>query len=292
MDYSTVPALIAKICGDEATTFKERTELLFAKLNVLDRAGVTAHIEYGGVIPESYSHDSSEEKLFAKYCDYLLARALGELGMKSEVIEERADSADVSAQVRKYSLVGDAKAFRLSRTAKNQKDFKVEALNQWKKDSDYACLVCPLYQYPTKTSQIYDQAIRYNVTLLSFTHLGFLLRAEKIKTDEFDKIWKVSSTLASGKEAVPYWSAVSRQVAAGAGKSIEEWEKYLLESKGLLYKQAKEQLAFWESEKERIRRMEHDEAVEALIAALRIDSNISMITRTIAELEELITEID
>ncbi len=292
MDYSRIPARIAKICGDEATSFKERTELLFDKLKAMDRVAVIAHIEYGGVIPESYSHDSSEEKLFAKYCDYLLAKALAELGMKSTVIEERADSADVIAEIRKYSLVGDAKAFRLSRTAKNQKDFKVEALNQWKKKSDYACLVCPLYQYPTKTSQIYDQAIRYNVSLLSFTHIGFLLRADKIVPNEFDKIWKVSSTLASGKEAVPYWNAMSRQVAAAAGKSIKEWDKYLLGSKKLLHEQAKEQLEFWESEKKRIRRMEHDEAVEALIAALRIDSNISMITRTIADLEELITEID
>src|SRR5712692_1571202 len=47
--------------GDGATSFKERTELLFARLEGIDRAGVVAHIEYGGVIPESYSHDSSEE---------------------------------------------------------------------------------------------------------------------------------------------------------------------------------------------------------------------------------------
>jgi hypothetical protein len=205
-----------------------------------------AHVEYAGVIPESYSHDSSEEKLFAKYCDYLLAKALAELGMKSSVIEGRADSADVIAEVRKYSVVGDAKAFRLSRTAKNQKDFKVEALNQWKKKSDYACLVCPLYQYPTKTSQIYDQAIRYNVTLLSFTHLGFLLRAPKIQPDQFDKIWKVSSTLTSGKEAVPYWNAMSHQVVLAAGSSIEERDKYLLDSKKILHEKAKVQLQFWD----------------------------------------------
>lgn len=292
MKYSNVPALIAKICGNEPTTFKDRTELLFDSLKLMDRETVIAHIEYGGVIPESYPHDSSEEKLYAKYCDYLLAKALAELGMQSKVIDERADSADVIAEIRNYSLVGDAKAFRLSRTAKNQKDFKVEALNQWKKDSNYACLVCPLYQYPTKTSQIYHQAIRYNVTLLSFSHLAFLLRSDKIHSKEFDRIWQISSTLPPGKEAVPYWNAMSRQVAAAAGKSIEEWDKYLLRSKKLLHEQATEQLAFWESEKQRIRRMDHDEAVEALISARRIDSNISMITQTIADLEELITEID
>src|SRR5439155_20538517 len=263
MDYSRVPALIAEICSDDATSFRDRTEQLFHQLNAMGRSAILAHIEYGGVIPESYAHDSSEEKLFAKYCDFLLAKALELLGMKSSVIEERAGAADVEASIGTYSLVGDAKAFRLSRTAKNQKDFKVESLSQWKKKADYACLVCPLYQYPTKTSQIYDQAIRYNVTLLSFTHLGFLLRAKTIQRKEFDKIWKVSGGLALSQKALPYWSAISHQVALAAGRSIEEWDKYLLNSKKLLHEQAKVQLAFWESEKERIRRMDHDEAVEA-----------------------------
>src|ERR1022692_4165169 len=126
MDSARIPELIAEICGNDTRTFKERTEQLFDELNALDRDAVVLHIEYGGVIPEAYSHDSSEEKLFAKYCDFLLASALGLLGMKSNVIEERADAADVEASTGTYSIVGDAKAFRLSRTAKNQKDFKVE----------------------------------------------------------------------------------------------------------------------------------------------------------------------
>lgn len=292
MNYSRVPSLIAEICSNDGNNFRERTESLFQELSTMDRETVTLHVEYGGVIPESYSHDSSEEKLYAKYCDFLLAKALEFLGMQASVIEERSDAADVLAQTKTYSLVGDAKAFRLSRTAKNQKDFKVEALNQWKKDATYACLVCPLYQYPTKTSQIYDQAIRYNVTLLSFTHLGFLLRAESLHPGEFDKIWKVSGSLPSGKEAVPYWKAITHQVMLAAGKSLNEWDKYILASKNLLREQAREQLEFWKSEKNRIRNMDHDQAVETLISALRIDNNITLITKTISELDTLIEEID
>jgi HindIII-like restriction endonuclease len=292
LHYSDVPKLISGICSKDDTSFKKKTDELFALLNSLDRPAVAAHVEYGGVIPESYSHDSTEEKLFAKYCDYLLAKALSELGMKATVIEERADAADVIAKVRGYALVGDAKAFRLSRTAKNQKDFKVEALNQWKKDANYACLVCPLYQYPAKSSQIYDQAIRYSVTLLSFTHLGFLLRAKAVNEEEFDKLWTVSGGLSSAKSAVDYWKPISHQVALAAGSSLDEWEKYLLNSKKLLHEQAMAQLLFWESEKVRIRGLALDEAVEALISALRIESNIEMITTTIAHLEGLIDQID
>ena len=50
MDPAKVPALIAEICGDEATSFKERTEHLFAALKGLTRDDIVAHIEYAGVI--------------------------------------------------------------------------------------------------------------------------------------------------------------------------------------------------------------------------------------------------
>ena len=63
----------------------------------------------------------------------VLARAFRELGLKSTVLRERSDSADVIAESKFhcYTLVADAKSFRLSRTAKNQKDFKVTALSNW-----------------------------------------------------------------------------------------------------------------------------------------------------------------
>ena len=144
--------------------------------------------------------------------------------------------------------------------------------------------MCPLYQCPVTNSQIYAQAIRYNVTLLSFTHLGFLLRSDEIQPDEFDKIWKVSGTLKSGKRAVPYWRAIASQVVLACGNSIVEWNDYRLDSKRILHEQARVELLFWESEKERIRRMSHDQAVDALISSLRIDNNINTITRTIEKL--------
>lgn len=66
-----------------------------------------------GVIPEAFDHDSSEEKLWAKYCDILLAMALRSLGLESSVIRARGNSADVLATSASYTVVGDAKAFRL-----------------------------------------------------------------------------------------------------------------------------------------------------------------------------------
>ena len=44
-------------------------------------------------------------------------------------------------------------------------------------DHNYSVLVCPYFQYPKKTSQIYGQAIDDNVCLLSWEHLLFFIRA-------------------------------------------------------------------------------------------------------------------
>jgi len=38
-----------------------------------------------GVIPELFAHDSSQEKLWAKYCDILLALTLNGLGLNATI---------------------------------------------------------------------------------------------------------------------------------------------------------------------------------------------------------------
>ncbi|MDY3879739.1 MAG: HindIII family type II restriction endonuclease [Desulfovibrio piger] len=51
-----------------------------------------------GAIPEFIVHDSTEEKLFSKASDAVLSRAFREIGLKSVVLKERGDSADVLAE--------------------------------------------------------------------------------------------------------------------------------------------------------------------------------------------------
>ena len=162
---------LKNVTFDEAGSYFET--LIFS----LSRDEFLPIISEIGTIPESFQHDSSEEKLYAKVADIVLAKALQELGLSSNVIKTRANCADVIAksQYHSYSLVGDAKAFRLSRTAKNQKDFKVQSMVHWKEDNDFAVLVCPLFQYPRSHSQIYTQALDGNVLLFSWEHLSFLI---------------------------------------------------------------------------------------------------------------------
>jgi len=81
------------------------------------------HLRFCGNIPESYGHDTSEEKLYSKYTDCLLSLTYRALGLKSLVLKGRADAADVEAFTEDYSFVADAKAFRLSRTSQKSKRF-------------------------------------------------------------------------------------------------------------------------------------------------------------------------
>jgi len=274
MKFKDVVPTIISLSKDKALSFAERVKSIAHLLVGTSKTDVLDHLAKAHVIPECFGHDSTEEKLYAKYCDSLLAKSLEMIGLESEVITERANAADVVARSKSYRIVGDAKAFRLSRTAKNQKDFKVGALNSWRHGAEYACLVGPLYQYPTSNSQIYSQAIEYNVTLFSYTHLAFLIQHNVNDPEALKTIWEVGRQMKEGKKATNYWSAIADAVCAIAGRTCSDWEKSVQSLTESLPALAHEQIHFWEEEKIRIKSLSHDAAVKALIKALKIDSKI------------------
>lgn len=275
MLYSDVLNTIVELGSDATLHFQSRADRIAHLLDHAAESDILAHLDHGGVIPEAFDHDSTEEKLYAKYCDALFARSLALLGMTTSVIEDRGDSADVKARFGGISLVGDAKAFRLSRTAKNQKDFKIEALNTWRRDAPY-------YQYPSRTSQIYDQASRFNVTLLSYTHLAYLLRHKPPQIDRLEELLQVGRTLTPSKIARVYWDSIRACLCRVTATATDEWEFAIRTLSATLPAIAKEQIAYWETEKQRIEAMSREEAVNALILARKIDSKIQAIRSTAA----------
>ena len=283
MVYEQILKLIQRICQSKSTDFQNKAIVLGKRVLNLSRKDILVHLLEAGVISERFGHDSTEEKLYAKYCNYLLSRSLLHLGIKSRVIEGRGNAPDVLGKVaNKYTLAGDAKAFRLSRTAKNQKDFKVEALNTWRKDAeaDYACLVAPLYQYPLRSSQIYDQAIRYNVTLISYTHLYFMVKTGSGYKLDWGPLWKTGKNLKPTQDANNYWDAINGTVCTYLKIPLKAWEQAREEAQERLPKQANIEISFWKSEKQRIMKLSHEKAVKQLIKALKIDSKINVIRRT------------
>ena len=240
------------------------------------------HLRLCGNIPESYGHDTSEEKLYSKYTDCLLSLAYTELGLKSIVLKERADAADVEAFAKDYSFVADAKAFRLSRTAKNQKDFKVQAMHGWKRGKPYAMVVCPIYQLPTSSSQIYQQATTQNVCIFTYSHLALLLsysqkdgqaKAQKL----LKKVFETISALNPSKNAVDYWLTVNKTFLSFS-KNVENlWnvEKGVATESIAIAKE--EALTFLAKEREKILKMSHKEALQELIKVHKIDSRIKTV---------------
>lgn len=240
------------------------------------------HLRVCGALPERYGHDSSEEKLYSKYTDAVIAESLAYLGLKSSVITARADAADVQACATDYTLVADAKAFRLSRTAKNQKDFKIQAMDGWRGGLDFAIVVCPIYQLPGRTSQIYQQAITRNVCILSYAHLAALVALSSVKTPKIaesglHKILKAVTTLHPGKNASDYWVGINQVLVSVLGANSDLWNQEKKASLAGLAVVKEEALQFLRSERTRLLRLSHQEALDELLRATGLTSRIQQV---------------
>ena len=246
-----------------------------------------------GTIPESLEHDSTEEKLFSKASDAVLSRAFREIGLKSTVLKERGDSADVLAEspIHGYTLVADAKAFRMSRTAKNQKDFKITALSGWRKDADYAVLCAPYFQYPSKSSQIYVQAVDHNVCLLSWEHLIFLVE-HGIKEDaglSFAPLWgfcgAYSYKVLHADTKKCFKEQFNTELLWLSSLSKESFSMQLSAQIAAIAERGDQEKSFWEEEIRKIELYSREEAIAELIKAKKICEKIAQIDTYIRGLQ-------
>jgi hypothetical protein len=274
---------IRKLSGNFGNDIDKLERELEAEIKKNGVFSLIDHLRLCGNIPESYGHDTSEEKLYSKYTDFLLSLAYTALGLKSWVLKERADAADVEAFAKDYSFVADAKAFRLSRTAKNQKDFKVQAMHGWKRGKPYAMVVCPIYQLPTSSSQIYQQATTQNVCIFTYSHLALLLsyseKEGQAKAQQLlKKIFETVKALNPSKNATDYWLAINNTILSFS-KAVEPlWsiEKGVATESIAVSKE--EALRFLAQEREKIMRMSHKEALKELVKVHKIESRITTIS--------------
>lgn len=242
-------------------------------------APLLGHLRLCGAIPESYGHDSSEEKLYSKYTDVVIHEAYTAMGFTSLVLRERADVADVECVTDDYSFVADAKAFRLSRTAKNQKDFKVQAMDNWKHGKPFAMVVCPVYQLPSRTSQIYQQAAARSVCISTYTHLTVLVRyaehaGQAAAIELVHEVFKSVAAMNPSKDAATYWQIVNRTFIAADDSIGDIWREEKIasvESIGLARQAA---LRFLAVERERIMRLTREEAIQEVIKWRKIETRI------------------
>lgn len=285
--------LLVKLNECANLSFVEATNYINTYIQKLPKEHFLDILIHIGIIPENIEHDSTAEKLFSKASDSVLSRAFQEIGLQSTVLTERADSADVIAKsmIYDYDLVADAKAFRLSRTAKNQKDFKVEALSNWRKDSNYAVLASPYFQYPNTSSQIYAQSLNKNVCLLSWEHLVFLIQ-NNIKENEnlnlsnlwnFSHIYANSCTIANQKQC--FINQFDNYFCNIINVNIKEYFGCLNNQILTIKQRGNTEKQFWLSEEIKIKNYTHEQAIQELLLTKKIDSKIKQIDKYIQGLK-------
>ncbi len=266
--------------GSQFGLCAERLEQeIAAEIEADGTEALVAHLRLCGAIPETYGHDSSEEKLYSKYTDVVIHQAFRALGLASMVLRERSDTADVECVCPEFCFVADAKAFRLSRTAKNQKDFKVQALDSWKHGKPYAMLVCPAYQLPTRSSQIYQQAAVRSVLIGTYTHMAALVRYAEVAGRNaartvLHRSFQAVPAMNPAKDATVYWQTVNRAflgVDEALGGFWQEERVATCESIGIAKQEA---LGFLAAERERIMRLSHEEAIREVLAWRKLESRI------------------
>ena len=273
---------ISELC-EKKESFPNKVEELIREIGSLTTAELIHHLNAAGSIPEGYQHDSSEEKLYAKYCDFLVYEFFKALGMNSELCKERSDYADVIGKTKSYIVVADAKAFRLSRTALNPKDYKIEALDGWRKKAkgDFACLVAPINEFPKGKSRLYSEAVRYNVLLISYTHLVFILSTENFKKIDLSPLLNVKEIF-KGKQDVAageYWKTIESVLLGITKKDLDSLMGLKVKAKELSLKNIDSEINYLQSISNSVKKMDENKVRELFLDRLGVTNKVGQILK-------------
>jgi type II restriction enzyme len=279
----------------EATlkNFTNSVEKLEKLIYALDKQALIPIVTDIGAIPEDIEHDSTEEKLYARASDIVLAKCFQELGLQAVVNKKRTNCADVVAksQFHNYSLVGDAKSFRLSRTAKNQKDFKVKSMSDWRENADYAILVCPYYQYPKSRSQIYGQALNENVILFTWEYLAIFLENGIVENSSMSiaNLWQISTKLSETTKVADknncFFVEQDNFIRKFLNLSEVKFKKYFAKFRSTIIARGNLEIKYWEQKIIKISNYTREQAIQELLVSLKLNEKILFIRKYIEFLE-------
>ncbi|HHV7159423.1 TPA: HindIII family type II restriction endonuclease, partial [Haemophilus influenzae] len=285
MKKSALEKLLSLIENLTNQEFKQATNSLISFIYKLNRNEVIELVRSIGILPEAIKPSSTQEKLFSKAGDIVLAKAFQLLNLNSKPLEQRGNAGDVIALSKEfnYGLVADAKSFRLSRTAKNQKDFKVKALSEWREDKDYAVLTAPFFQYPTTKSQIFKQSLDENVLLFSWEHLAILLQLDLEETNifSFEQLWnfpKKQSKKTSVSDAENNFMRDFNKYFMDLFKIDKDTLNQLLQKEiNFIGKRSLIEKKYWKKQINIIKNFTREEAIEALLKDINMSSKIETI---------------
>lgn len=268
-------------------SFKSAGNKLEIYINSLGKEDFTEIVKEIGTIPEVIEVSSTEEKLYSKASDIVLARCFSEIGLKARAISERANSADIIAESEHgYTLVADAKTFRLSRTAKNQKDFKISTLSKWRgMEHDFAVLVAPYFQFPNTTSQIYSSSLSDKVCLLSWEHMLFLLNRQVTEdiSLSLEQIWNAptrierDSRIAYADRRNCLFPYINKMVCDRISATSNDFETQLSTCKSYIFERSNDEIAILKTEIHHIEGYTKEQAIMELIKSRKLNEKISAI---------------
>ena len=294
MDFNKFVGIICELTNNTRIKFADASDIVKEYTDKLTKKELIEIVKEIGTIPECIEASSSAEKLFSKASDCVLARCFTELGLPSIAVNERGNSADIVAKsLHGYTLVADAKTFRLSRTAKNQKDFKIDTLSNWRgAEHDFALLVAPYFQYPNTVSQIYSSALDKQVCLLSWEHILFLLINNVVETDtlSLEAIWNAPVRLARDTK-IAYADRMNCQlqfinqiVCDRISKKYDDFNKQLELCKDNLRKRGDSELEYLTEEEKTISSLTKEEAISELLKSRKVLERISTIRKFVDSL--------
>ena len=240
-----------------------------------------------GTIPEDIQASSKDAQHNSKASDIVLARCFSEIGLKAKALSERGNSADIVAESHHgYTLVADAKTFRLSRTAKNQKDFKISTLSRWRgMEHDFAVLVAPYFQYPNTSSQIYASSLSDKVCLLSWEHILFLLNQQVVEdvSLSLEQIWNAptrierDSKIAYADRMNCLFPYINKMVCDRIPISLKDFEEQLNICKLYIFERSNDEIAVLNAEIQKIEEYTKEQAIKELIKSRKLNEKISAI---------------
>ena len=154
----------------------------------------------------------------------------------------------------------------------------------WRGGLDYAVIVCPIYQLPNRTSQIYQQAIARNVCILSYSHLAALVglamrQGTQAAEAGLHEVLKSVSILHPSKNAVDYWTAINRALLSSLSPHTDLWTAEKTASIESLAIVKNESLRYLRLERDRLLGLSHQQALEELIRVVGLDSRIQYVER-------------
>lgn len=202
-----------------------------------------------GFIPDLYKSDSSEETLFSKLTEILVAEWAERMGFKSNVVKTKSSYEDINFSISEKIIVCDAKSFRLGRSqqAPNVKDFlKPADIQKWLNRHENG--LGGLITFPdthdwTESSDVYLYCTDKNcpTVILSYVHLALILHfCNKHSAKKLKQLWnyeklfpKPLNRKISGGNRKAYWSVINSKIISVLDISESDFIIYFEQCKKL-----------------------------------------------------------